>query len=81
MPLLQCIINLPALWLGFLGKLVFFASKGYGREYAAGIKTGFSISRKKDNLAKKVRFSPGHLWNYICIQWELFVSVFRRFLR
>ncbi len=81
MPLLQLIFNLPALCLGFLVKLVFFASKGYGREYAAGIKNGFSISRKKENRAKKVRFSPGHLWNYLCIQWELFVSIFRRFFR
>ena len=81
MPLLQLIFNLPALCLGFLVKLMFFASKGYGREYAAGIKNGFSISRKKENRAKKVRFSPGHLWNYLCIQWELFVSIFRRFFR
>ena len=56
MPLLQLIFNLPALCLGFLVKLVFFASKGYGREYAAGIKNGFSISRKKENrrLVSKV---------------------------
>ena len=81
MPVLQLLLNLPALTLGFLAKLVFFASKGYGREYAAGIKNGFSISRKKENRAKKVRFSFGHLWNYIVIQWELFLNVFRRFLR
>ena len=81
MPMLQLPLTLPALTLGFLAKLVFFASKGYGREYAAGIKNGFSISRKKENRAKKVRFSFGHLWNYIVIQWELFLNVFRRFLR
>lgn len=81
MPLLQILLNLPALVPGFLAKLVFFASKGYGREYAAGIKNGCSISRKKENRSKKVKFSFRHLPNYIVIQWELFVNIFRRFLR
>lgn len=81
MPFLQILFNLPFLALGFLAKLVFFASKGYGREYAAGIKNGFSISRKKENRGKKIRFRPGRLWNYLVIQWELFLNVFRRFAR
>lgn len=46
MPLLQILLNLPFLVLGFGVKFLFFAGKGYGREYAAGIKNGFSISRK-----------------------------------
>lgn len=41
MPLLQILLNLPFLVLGFTVKLIFFASKKYGREYAAGIKNGF----------------------------------------
>ncbi len=56
MPLLQILLNLPFLILGFGTKLVFFATKKYGREYAAGIKNGFSCARKK----KKYRF-PGNI--------------------
>lgn len=81
MPLLQLLFNLPALTAGFLAKLVFFSMKGYGREYAAGIKNGFSISMKKENRAKKIRFSIRYLKNYLVIQWELFLNVFRRFVR
>lgn len=81
MPLLQILFNLPALAAGFLVKLIFFASKGYGREYAAGIKNGFSISMKQDNRQKKVRFNLRYLWNYLIIQWELFLNIFRRFFR
>ena len=46
MPLLQIILNLPFLAVGFLIKFLFFAVKGMGKEYAAGIKNGFSISMK-----------------------------------
>ncbi|MCC2728894.1 glycosyltransferase family 2 protein, partial [Blautia sp. MSK22_86] len=46
MPVLQILLNLPAFILGFSAKLVFFASKGYGKEYLAGIKNGFFICRK-----------------------------------
>ena len=56
MPVLQILLNLPAFILGFSAKLVFFASKGYGKEYLAGIKNGFSICRKPENKAKKIRF-------------------------
>ena len=81
MPVIQILFNLPALTAGFLAKLIFFGSKGYGREYAAGIKNGFSISFKKENRKKKIRFSGRYFWNYLVIQWELFLNVFRRFCR
>ena len=41
MPLLQIILNLPFLAAGFLIKFLFFALKGMGKEYLAGIKTDF----------------------------------------
>ena len=47
MPLLQILLNLPFLVLGFTVKLIFFASKKYGREYAAGIKNGFHCVKKR----------------------------------
>ena len=80
MPVLQILLNLPAFILGFSAKLVFFASKGYGKEYLAGIKNGFFICRKPENRAKKIRFEGKRLGTYFVIEWELFINVFRRFL-
>ena len=78
MPLLQILLNLPFLILGFGTKLVFFATKKYGREYAAGIKNGFSLCKKE----KKVPFSWKHLPNSIAkIQFtgniNLWINVIR----
>ena len=75
MPLLQIILNLPFLVAGFLVKFLFFAVKGMGKEYAAGIKNGFSISMKN----KKVPFRMKHLPNYCKIQLELWINIIRRF--
>ena len=75
MPLLQIILNLPFLVAGFLVKILFFAVKGMGKEYAAGIKNGFSISMKN----KKVPFRMKHLPNYCKIQLELWINIVRRF--
>ena len=78
MPLLQEILNLPFLLLGFGVKLLFFAAKGYGREYAAGIKNGLALCRKPENRKKKVKFCFRHLKNYLKIQLELWANLFRR---
>ena len=75
MPLIQIILNLPFLAAGFLIKFLFFAVKGMGKEYAAGIKNGFSISMKN----KKVPFRMKHLPNYCKIQLELWINIVRRF--
>ena len=75
MPLFQIILNLPFLLSGFLIKFLFFAAKGMGKEYLAGIKNGFSISRK----GHKVPFSMKHLPNYARIQLELWKNIFLRF--
>ena len=75
MPLLQIILNLPFLAAGFLIKFLFFAIKGMGKEYAAGIKNGFSISMKN----QKVPFRIKHLPNYCKIQLELWINIIRRF--
>ena len=75
MPLLQIILNLPFLAAGFLIKFLFFAIKGMGKEYAAGIKNGFSISMKN----QKVPFRIKHLPNYCKIQLELWINIVRRF--
>lgn len=75
MPVLQILLNLPLLFLGFFIKLLFFTRKGFGREYAAGIKNGFSISKKN----KKVPFRWKNLKNYSKIQVQLWINIIRRF--
>lgn len=68
MPLLQIVWNFPLLAAGFGCKALFFAGKGFGKEYLAGIKNGFLISRK--NRDRKVRgIAPGR---YIRLQLELY---------
>lgn len=76
MPLGQIILNFPFLLFGFLVKALFFALKGYGKEYLAGIKNGFCISKKE----KKVLFQWRHLKNYGKIQVQLWLNLVRRFL-
>ena len=75
MPFLQLILNLPFLALGFGMKILFFCQKGMGREYIAGIKNGFQISKKE----KKVKFQLKNLGNYLKIQLELWWNMIYRF--
>ncbi len=75
MPFLQILLNMPFLLAGFGTKFLFFAVKGMGREYLAGIKNGFQISRK----GRKVPFLFKNLPNYVRIQLELWLNMVRRF--
>lgn len=74
MPFFQIVLNLPFLILGFMIKFIFFMIKGMGKEYIAGIKNGFSLSMK----GKKVTFEMKNLPNYVKIQLELWLNIFRR---
>ena len=74
MPLVQIILNLPFLIVGFGIKILFFTLKGFGREYIAGIKNGFQISRRD----RKVVFHFKNLPHYLRIQLELWANMFRR---
>lgn len=78
MPFLQILWNLPLLAAGFLIKGLFFAKKGFGREYAAGVVNGFRISRKGSNEGKKVKYCRKHLIHYLRIQLELYVNIVKR---
>lgn len=73
MPLWQIIWNFPLFCLGFGCKALFFAKKGFGREYIAGIKNGISISLK--NRDKKVKGYP--VGTYIKIQMELYYNMLK----
>lgn len=77
MPLLQWIWNLPFLLAGFFLKFLFFVKKRMGTCYLRGLWKGIIRSFSKEGKAKKVRFSPKHLGNYLAIQWQLYANVLR----
>ena len=74
MPFLQILVNSPFLLLGHLVKWLFFVKKGLGKEYAAGVKEGFTLCKRD----RKVRFLWKNLPNYVRIQLELWLNMARR---
>lgn len=73
MPFLMFIINLPFLLLGFIIKGLFFAVKGFGKEYMSGIYEGINGISK----IKKIKFQRKHFINYVKIEWEMILNTFR----
>jgi len=80
MPLLQVIINLPFLLLGFLIKIAFFIKKGYGKTYCKGLLNGFKLYFSKEGRFHKVSFIFGNLKNYVVIEFELLWNMIRRII-
>ncbi len=78
MPLLQIIINLPFLLLGFLTKIVFFIKKGHGKTYCKGLLNGLKMYFSKEGRSHKVPFKLYNLKNYIIIEFELIWNMIRR---
>ena len=72
MPLFQILLNLPFLLAGFGAKFLFFAGKGFGKEYLAGIRNGFQLCRKSE---KKTKFTWKRLLVYSRIQLELWKNL------
>lgn len=75
MPVLQILLNLPLLLAGFLVKYLFFLKKGLGAIYLKGLMEAPELMKKK----KKVLYQKGHLKNYLKIQLELWINIFRFF--
>lgn len=73
MPVLQLLMNMPFLALGFLVKYLFFIKKGFGKEY----KEGFIEGIKTLNKVKKVKFEFKNIKNYINIEWILIKNTFK----
>lgn len=73
MPVLQIIINMIPIFIGFFVKYLFFLKKGYGKLYINGLCEGLKMSNREN----KVRFRIKNLFNYIKIQFELWVNIFR----
>ncbi len=72
MPPLQRLVNLPAFALGTLVKWVFFACKGYGRDY----REGFSEGMRTRESCRRVPFRWRDLPRYIEIEYELIAAAF-----
>ncbi len=68
MPLIQLLINMIPLSLGFIVKYLFFCRIGFGNDYKEGFIEGFSNIKK----CRKVPFDIRHLTNYCKIEGELF---------
>ena len=77
MPLFQWILNLPFFLLGFGIKFLFFCKKRMGKLYLKGLAEGWKRAVGPVGKQAKVRFQWSHLWNYVKIQWQLYLNVFR----
>lgn len=71
MPLLQLIINFPALTAGWLVKWIFFTRKGFGKVYIKAILEGFSTLDR----VKKVPFRWEHLKYYGKLEVEMIANL------
>ena len=80
MPLLQIILNLPFLLVGYLIKALFFVKKGLGIVYLRGLMRGIRLSFSREGRKHKVPFRPAHLGNYVRIQLQLWANLIRRFV-
>jgi len=80
MPLLMVVINLPFLIPGFLIKTLFFALKGYGKDYVTGIGKGFALSAGSGKTGKKVPFAFKEAGAHLKIQLDLWVNLVRRLM-
>ncbi|MGF6991055.1 GT2 family glycosyltransferase [Lachnospiraceae bacterium PF1-21] len=67
MPLLQLLINLPFLLIGFAIKTLFFIKIGHGKDYINGLGEGLANAYKQ----KKVPFKFKKTVNYLYIEYQL----------
>ena len=69
--------NLPFFLLGFGIKFLFFCKKRMGKLYLKGLAEGWKRTVGPVGKQAKVHFQWSHLWNYVKIQWQLYLNVFR----
>ncbi len=73
MPIIQIIINLPTLIIGYFVKWLFFVKKGFGKVYLKGIMEGIRTCRKN---CSRVPFEFKNFGNYVKIEFELIYGAF-----
>lgn len=76
MPLLMLLLNLPALVLGYLLKILVFGLRGFWTPYIKGAKEAFAAMPR----IQKPKFRLRNLPNYILIELWITVDVFRYIL-
>lgn len=74
MPFLQLLLNSPFLLLGFSVKYVLFLKRGFGRDYAKGIREGLRNLKEID----KVPFQLKNMGHYFFVEVQLIMNVFRQ---
>ena len=80
MPLVQIILNLPFLLIGFLVKCGFFCLKGMGRRYLRGLLQGVKLSFSASGRSRRVRWRWGSVGHYFVIQGELWGNMLKLLL-
>lgn len=80
MPLLQLMLNLPFLLIGFGIKTLFFMKKGLGRVYVRGLLKGVRLSMSKEGRKNKVPYRKENLKSYCLIQLDLWGNIIKRFM-
>ena len=81
MPLLQLVLNLPFLVLGFMVKALFFCRKKMGMLYIKGYMEGIRRCFSEEGKTHKVPFQIRHLGNYCKIQILLYLDTIRVFIK
>lgn len=77
MPLLQVLLNVPFLFVGFCIKFLFFCRKGMGKVYWQGLCRGWKRCFSEAGRRHKVKFCWKNLGNYVRIQVQLYGNTFR----
>lgn len=70
MPSFQLLVNAVPLLVGYVVKYIFFCRKGFGADYREGIMEGLRTLPQ----CKKVKFRIRNTWNYLKIEWQLFMN-------
>lgn len=78
MPLLQVLLNLPFLLVGYLVKTLFFIKKGMGFVYVRGLWRGIKLSFSIEARRKKFPFRGKYMLSYVKVQLELWYNLLRR---
>ena len=78
LPLFFKVLHFPFLLAGYGIKFLFFVKKKMGRQYLLGVCEGLRLSISPEGRQKKVPFQVRHLRNYLKIELDLLIGLFRR---
>ena len=79
MPILQMLLNLPFLLVGFGVKTLFFIKKGMGMPYINGLCEGFHLCASAEGRKHKIRYRSCRFKAYCRIQISLWKNIVKRF--